>query len=243
MPIIIAPSKARTVTAPTIVGTHFYRNSGDTNTRVNIVNSGVTQGDLVLVIAMSTGVALSDPAAGDPSTWTPSDWTRISEVSNEGDETCSVAWWKIMGASPDSFFNMNDAGDGSLGWFSIAIRGAHATNPIIADNHFHPTTSNNPNPPEIVVEGECIVVLGGVQEADGGSVTSITGPISSIDGGSYTLYGGTSISGGVYYQESTQIYCFASKTISSPGTEDPSLFDFDLQDACGAHIVAIRPPL
>jgi hypothetical protein len=151
------------------------------NVTVGLTGLGLQQGDLVICFVASSGTA------DQVMSTTSSGWTKRSDVYANGTiDTNLAAFWKIMGASPDSSFVGVGPGGSSNATIAgaIAFDGIDPASPfIVADTTATGTATSVPNPPSLTTgDATAAVVAAGAGVAGTGAAftsASLTGFVSA----------------------------------------------------------------
>jgi hypothetical protein len=160
-------------------------------------------------------------------------YTRIG-ASNISSGTVEVgAWYKFMGASPDTSATITVASGAttdSLCALSMVFRGVDTATPLDVAATTATGTSTNPDPAAIVPSSDdtCIVVGAGSGVGDG-TITTISGYSTIVD----TFASDTN--------PTSIASCYLILTGNAGVSQDPGAFGSWGSGSWGAHTVALRP--
>jgi hypothetical protein len=190
--------------------------------------ASMQQDDIVVLFAAANQASgtLTGPSGG-------AGYTRIG-ASNISSGTVEVgAWYKFMGASPDTSVSVivaSGATTDSLCALSMVFRGVDTATPLDVAATTATGTSTNPNPAAIVPSSDdtCIVVGAGsgVADATPGTVSGYSTPV--VVNGNDT-------------NDTTLASCYLILTGNAGVSQDPAAFSSWGSGSWGVHTVALRP--
>jgi hypothetical protein len=202
-------------------------------------NSSTNGGNLILTLPASMqqdDIVVLFAAANQASgtlTGPGGTYTRIG-ASNISSGTVEVgAWYKFMGASPDTSATVvvaSSATTDTLCALSMVFRGVDTATPLDVAATTATGTSTNPDPAAIVPlsDDTCIVVGAGsgVQDATPGTVSGYSTPVTVAANDS---------------NDTTLSSCYLILTGNAGVSQDPAAFSGWASGSWGVHTVALRP--
>lgn len=210
---------------PVIEG--FQATSGgapDTDTLTLVAPSGITAGELLLLIACS-----------DDTTYTPqfsdnvSGWTFIGQAGDTGVGAHIGAWYKIAAGGEGNVAVVAESSDQMLGWY-IRISGVDTDNPINASQFEQQSDATDHDIAAITTNvADCLAIYGlSFDGGDSGGFSQPTGWTEQDEEATGT--GGTNGSG-----------VWGSKTQSSAGSTNTATVTTTASDGSAQFQIAIAP--
>lgn len=194
--------------------------------------SGLAENDVVIAAVCSDGAFASGGSSGgisdgaDAGTWTQ---LYISGNNLPGVEV----YYKVMGATPDTVIDVNNAPSRDTAFVSQAFRGVDTTTPIDNSTSTATNTSGDPDPPShtTVTANAWRIIMGFLDDDDEASNASApsgyTNFVAEDSGNSSSTVGCTLM--------------MASKDAGAAGSEDPGAFSSSGSDNWASLHFALRP--
>lgn len=189
--------------------------------------SGLQQGDLVIVIAMTRNSTNDIWSEGGGT------WTKIADLlSTDTRSTNFAAFYKFMGSSPDTTVTISqDGAAAGMAAIAAAYRGNNATVLDATTVTATGINSSDADPPAIVTQtNKAWVVAAGAASNSG--TPSLTAPSGYTNATLYDI----GVTNGLLF--------LASREMATAGSENPGAFTSStssLSDSWCAASIAIRP--
>ena len=194
------------------------------NTEAKTLPGSPLEGDLVLVLGSNDNSSGNAPAPDDGT----ANYTEIRTDTSAAPD-CG-AWYKILGASPESTVNLNgfNSGANETAFVVAVFRNVDSSTPLDVTTVQASNSTGDPNPPSITtVTAKCAIVSCGFLDDD--KITSCT-----QSGGSDVTFLTSNSTGSSATMIGWQIK-------ASAGAVDPATFVTDGDDEWVAYSIALRP--
>ena len=194
--------------------------NGSTSTQIFAAPSGITSGELLILIVGSFTTATTPPTG----------WTLLTSVAGGG--TGVTVYYKVSdGTETDVTITATNFASIYYGWY-FRISGADTTTPVdvIGSSWTNSSTQGQALSATTTTDGCLVFFIAGFDGADGGSFGFVSGTDWSIESEELVTTGSNSVSG-----------CFGYKVLATAGASGNVVVSKSISDGWSNRQFAIAP--